>query len=150
MVKVILILSLTFVSSSQAYAENCTRGSRDQRDLCAGTNQIRSENGESALQEDSHLDEMATVYAFLLSAHNKNGSVDITHNLPGYEFKKRMYDGHVALPCAENIAGGQRNVSEALKDWENSPGHFRNMTSASYNKIGNGTYNGFWVQIFSN
>jgi len=47
----------------------------------------------------------------------------------------------------ENIAYGQRNVSEVMTDWMNSPGHRSNILG-DYTHLGVGYYKGQWVQQF--
>ena len=56
--------------------------------------------------------------------------------------------------CGENIAKGQTSAKGACTTWKGSSGHYANMISNNYGKIGigvfkyRGTYN--WVQIFTN
>lgn len=47
---------------------------------------------------------------------------------------------HTSLPVAENIAMGQRNSAEAVRDWMNSPGHRANMLGRGYTRIGAAAY----------
>ena len=52
----------------------------------------------------------------------------------------------------ENIAMGQRNAKEVSYAWKGSQGHYENMISSSFTRIGigvikfYGTY--YWVQLF--
>ncbi|GHU38854.1 hypothetical protein FACS1894105_13200 [Clostridia bacterium] len=55
--------------------------------------------------------------------------------------------------AAENIAMGQKNASEAMKSWMNSPGHRANILSRTVTEIGVGaakTSNGtlYFTQMF--
>lgn len=56
---------------------------------------------------------------------------------------------------AENIAAGQNSVSEVMKSWRNSKGHYKNMIGQSFTHVGFGmsinarsTYKKYWVQNF--
>ena len=53
----------------------------------------------------------------------------------------------------ENIAMGQASAKAATEWWRNSSGHYQNMISSNFKKIGVGAfkYNGkyYWVQIFT-
>ncbi|WP_082353803.1 CAP domain-containing protein [Marinagarivorans algicola] len=56
----------------------------------------------------------------------------------------------------ENIAAGQRNVTSVMQGWLDSPGHCRNLMSASHQEFGlgytlnnNTTYNHYWTQKFA-
>ncbi len=54
----------------------------------------------------------------------------------------------------ENIASGYWDAASVSNGWRNSPGHYANMVSSDFSKIGigvanvNGTY--YWVQLFTN
>ena len=56
--------------------------------------------------------------------------------------------------AAENIAIGQANASGAMNSWENSQGHFENMTSSNKTAVGIGCFyqsdgTKCWVQLFT-
>lgn len=58
------------------------------------------------------------------------------------------------MACGENIAMGQRSAKAVATSWRNSEGHYKNMISTAYGKIGigvmnyEGTY--YWCQLFTN
>lgn len=56
--------------------------------------------------------------------------------------------------AGENIACGQTTASAVSKSWKNSSGHYENMISGDYSKIGIGVYKldgaYYWVQLFTN
>ena len=58
------------------------------------------------------------------------------------------------MACGENIAMGQRSAKAVATSWKKSEGHYKNMISSAYGKIGigvmnyNGTY--YWCQLFTN
>lgn len=50
--------------------------------------------------------------------------------------------------CGENIAWGQRSVSEVMECWMASTGHRKNILYPVYTHVGLAYYGGFWVQQF--
>jgi uncharacterized protein YkwD len=60
---------------------------------------------------------------------------------------------HTSAAVAENIAMGQRNSVEAVRDWMNSPGHRANMLNGGYRRVGAAAYTSpsgavFWCLQF--
>jgi uncharacterized protein YkwD len=60
---------------------------------------------------------------------------------------------HTSAAVAENIAMGQHNSLQAVKDWMNSPGHRANMLNGGYSRIGAAAYTSprgavFWCVQF--
>lgn len=60
---------------------------------------------------------------------------------------------HTSAPVAENIAMGQSNSTEAVRDWMNSPGHRANILNRGHRRIGVAAYRTirgtiFWCQQF--
>jgi uncharacterized protein YkwD len=60
---------------------------------------------------------------------------------------------HTRAAVAENIAMGQRNSTEAVRDWMNSPGHRANILNRGHRRIGVAAYRTargtiFWCQQF--
>ena len=60
---------------------------------------------------------------------------------------------HTRQPVAENIAMGQRNSKEAVRDWMTSRGHRANILNRSYQRIGAAAYRTksgtiYWCQQF--
>ncbi len=55
---------------------------------------------------------------------------------------------------AENVAAGQRTAAEVMEDFNNSPGHYKNIISATATNVGVGCFyqNGrvYWAQFFGN
>ena len=60
--------------------------------------------------------------------------------------------GYYAI--GENIASGYYDAASVSNGWKNSPGHYRNMISTNFGKIGIGVANVngriYWTQIFTN
>ena len=73
-----------------------------------------------------------------------------SHNSPAYgspfEMMKRF--GINYRSAGENIAQGQRNPQEVMNSWMNSSGHRANILNPSFNQVGIGYNNGYWVQMF--
>ncbi len=60
---------------------------------------------------------------------------------------------HTSEPVGENIAMGQRNTPEVVRDWMNSPGHRANILNGQYTRIGVAAYRTpegtiYWCQQF--
>jgi uncharacterized protein YkwD len=55
---------------------------------------------------------------------------------------------HTSAAVAENIAMGQPNSVQAVRDWMNSPGHRANMLNGSYTRMGAAGYTGPGGQVF--
>lgn len=81
----------------------------------------------------------------------------MAHVLPGARFPRpedRLdASGYPWRAFAENIATGQRSMSEAIEAWMKSPSHRKNMLSATYTEMGTGYAtddNGraYYVQVF--
>lgn len=47
---------------------------------------------------------------------------------------------HTTRSVAENIAMGQPNSLQAVRDWMNSPGHRANMLNGGYSRVGAAAY----------
>ena len=124
------------------------------------TNSYRKEANEKAVdnitdRKDLVLDEnlclAASVRAVEMAYTNK-----MTHTRPNGSvcFTVLKDLGISYYICGENIAAWQNSADAACKTWKNSPGHYSNMISPSYGKIGIGVYKAgggyFWAQIFTN
>lgn len=53
----------------------------------------------------------------------------------------------------ENIAAGQQSANQAFESWRNSPGHYANMMSSDFSKVGIACFEDsygvlYWVQCF--
>ena len=81
----------------------------------------------------------------------------LAHVLPGARYPRpedRLdASGYPWRAFAENIAMGQRSMSEATEAWMKSPGHRKNLLSATYTELGTGYATdaegrGYYVQVF--
>ena len=125
------------------------------------TNQLRNEANKNKidgvsdrkdLKLDSNLTVAACVRAMELAYADK-----FSHTRPNGQVCFSIFkDMNIsALTYGENIAWGQSSgKTVVMNTWKNSQGHYKNMISPEYGKIGVGViqYRGvnYWVQIFSN
>jgi len=104
-----------------------------ERNIVKFTNAERAKYGLPALEVDHELVKSARKHATWMT---------LNHTLQ-----------HTTEPVAENIAMGQRNSREVVRDWMNSPGHRANILNPAYRRIGAAAYRThrgtiFWCQQF--
>lgn len=113
-------------------------------------NELRREVGASPLILDNNLTIAANVRALEMGYAAK-----FSHTRPnGNNCFTVLNDLNISYGGAgENIAYGQTSAASVIKTWKNSQGHYDNMVSTSFTKIGIGyfKYNGnpYWVQLFT-
>lgn len=113
------------------------------------TNKYRLLVGVSPLKHDLSLEEAANVRA-------KEISNTFSHTRPnGTTCFTILSDLGISYGTAgENIALGYKTPEDVMEGWKNSSGHYQNIISSKFNKIGIGIYENnnqhYWVQIFSN
>lgn len=114
-------------------------------------NTYRAEVGKQNLTLDSNLSLAATIRALEMAWSGK-----FSHTRPnGSSCFTVLKDLNISYSATgENIAYGYSSAVAVSEGWKNSSGHYQNMISANYNKIGIGMakLNGsiYWVQLFSN
>ena len=119
------------------------------QEMLGYVNQLRANEGVSALTLDSNLNLAATVRALEMAWSGK-----FSHTRPNGQDCFSVYSelGIRSSAKGENIAGYNANVKSTFEQWNNSPGHHANMVSTDFTKIGVGkvTLNGksYWVQLF--
>jgi uncharacterized protein YkwD len=115
-------------------------------------NQQRSLAGLPPLRANSRLMLAAQTQAEQSASERK-----LAHVLPGQRYPRpedRLdASGYPWRAFAENIAVGHRSATEAIDAWMKSPGHRRNMLSASYTEMGTGVATdaggrAYFVQVF--
>ncbi len=114
------------------------------------TNRYRSMVNESSLTLDSQLETAAMVRAIEIA-----GSGKFSHDRPnGTSCFTVLSDLGISYGAAgENIAYGYKSASSVMEGWRSSSGHYQNIISSKFKKIGigvqkiNNQY--YWVQIFS-
>ena len=113
------------------------------------TNNYRSLVGVSSLTLDSSLVEAASIRA-------KELSDSFSHTRPNGSscFTVLSELGISYGTAGENIAAGYSSSQSVMEGWRSSSGHYQNIISSKFKKIGigvniiNDQY--YWVQIFSN
>lgn len=116
------------------------------------TNQYRAESNLQELILDDKLCEAAAVRALEMAYTEKT-----SHIRPdGARCFQVLEDLSIEYTVAgENVCDSFTDSKAACMAWKNSEGHYKNMISNKYNKIGIGLAKGingkmYWVQIFSN
>ena len=138
--RVSVVFCFILIGNSVTAGNLCESAAEEVQQVCRAVNQLRNREGVDPVRVDRHLNRVAESYARTLA---KRG--ELTHG----NFRKRMVRAGVRMPAAENIAVGQETPKGVVKDWTRSPGHFRNMTSGRFKRIGVGYHDKYWVQIFS-
>lgn len=132
------------VANSNSVASTANRLDRVMAEgVISATNIERARKGAGDLVEDPQL----TAYA---QRRAEEIAYDFEHRRPG---NTAWHSGltHYGV-VGENLASGFENTRKVIEGWKNSPGHYRNMITARFTKIGvglakiNGIY--YWVQIF--
>ncbi len=114
------------------------------------TNKYRKEKNVGKLKLDKNLSIAANVRALEIAIYDK-----FDHYRPNGKFYSSVLnDLNINAPYSgENIAYGYIDSGEVCEAWKNSKGHYENIISSNYTKLGVGvyTYNNrtYWVQIFS-
>ncbi|MEM7760950.1 MAG: CAP domain-containing protein [Cyanobacteria bacterium P01_A01_bin.40] len=121
------------------------RPSRAALEVARLTNQVRAKRGLRPLRSNCRLYKAAQNHSVNMARMRKT-----THTgSDGSNMETRVKRvGYRYSTLAENVAGGQKTPSQAVRAWLNSPGHRRNMLSPKYTEIGVGASNNYWTQVF--
>lgn len=110
-------------------------------------NQIRAENGLSALTVNTQLSNVARI-----KAQDMHDNGYFSHNSPTYgsPFDMMKQYGISYRTAGENIAMGQSSPQAVVDAWMNSEGHRANILNAGYTQIGMGYVSdgNYWCQMF--
>jgi uncharacterized protein YkwD len=113
-------------------------------------NALRAKHGLGALSNSA-----ATARAAADQAIRMAKAGEMKHLIGfGDDFGDRMKRNDVPLPAAENIASGQKGVTEAVQAWIDSKKHLENMLG-SYNHVGvamarsTTTMRTYWAMVLS-
>ncbi|MDQ0160356.1 putative YkwD family protein [Alkalibacillus salilacus] len=109
------------------------------------TNAERQDQGRSPLTYSTELSKVAEEKAKDMYNNNYFSHTSPTYGSP---FDMMNQFGINYRTAGENIAKGQPSASAVVQDWMNSTGHRRNILSPDFNRIGVGSYQGHWVQMF--
>lgn len=116
-------------------------------------NTYRNEVGAANISLDDKLTLAATIRAMEMAY---SGDFNPYHNRPNGSscFTVLKETGISFLAAGENIAEGYANADKVSAGWKDSEGHYKNMISKSFSKMGVGmcSFDGtkYWVQIFTN
>ncbi|MBO5954220.1 MAG: SafA/ExsA family spore coat assembly protein [Oscillospiraceae bacterium] len=118
-----------------------------EREVVRLVNNIRAENGLSALTYDWELTRVARV-----KSQDMKDNRYFAHNSPVYGTPYEMMRsfGITFRSAGENIAKGYASPQTVVNAWMNSPGHRANILNASYTHIGVGyvSAGNHWTQMF--
>lgn len=117
--------------------------------VLAKVNEYRAAVGKPALVLDKNLCIAATIRALELGY-----SDEFSHDRPNGSSCFTVLDeiGYTAYAAGENIASGYKTAADVSQGWKDSQGHYENMISDEFGKIGIGlvkTDQYYWVQMFS-
>lgn len=127
---------------------------RVRREMIASVNAARKKAGLGPVTGSSRLDKAAQRHAEDMLARGY-----FAHKSPaGTTVRERAQAaGYNWRTIGENIAYGQTSVPEVMETWLNSPGHRKNILTASFAELGvglamgrgaDGKYQIYWVQNF--
>lgn len=73
-----------------------------------------------------------------------------SHQSPTYgsPFDMMQNFGITYRTAGENIAMGQTNATQVMRDWMNSSGHRANILNRNFTELGVGKYGTYWTQQF--
>lgn len=130
-----------------AHAATTAEGtSPPEADVVRLTNDERAGAGCPAVTSDPRIAEAAQRHSDDMAARGyfAHDSQD------GRSFDQRISDAGYPTPGAENIAMGQDDAREVVRDWMESPGHRRNILDCSLSTIGVGLSGDgqYWTQDF--
>jgi uncharacterized protein YkwD len=109
-------------------------------------NEARADAGCKPLKVEPTLTAAASGHSNDMAARDY-----FSHTTPeGSTFDERIKTAGYPLPGAENIARGQKNAEQVMKDWMNSAGHRANILNCQLKVIGVGlnTNGNYWTQDF--
>lgn len=115
-------------------------------------NAIREEAGVHPLTLDTTLCQAATMRSLEM-----NYSRSFSHTRPNGSSCFSVLDTYAVdyFSAGENIASGYPTAADVVEGWKNSPGHYANMVSDSFHKIGVGfsdleiASREYWTQLFT-
>lgn len=144
--KMVILCAALFIGSACFPMQAQAADMRSQVAACYSIiNEKRAAAGLPALAVDSNLETAATVRAeettSLFSHTRPNGS-------DWWTVENDI--GQSNLCYGENLAYGQTSASEVMNDWCTSPGHYANIVSGQYTKVGIGIAqksNGQWYWV---
>lgn len=149
-----LILTLTLVGCSDKRLYGVTSDvealansgmSSEEISMFNATNSERLTHGLAPLKAHSVCIRMAQEHAFDMVRKGY-----FSHDSPTETFSQRVSRyGLSGAVVGENIARGSEDVSTIMNMWMNSSGHRANILNSSYQSMGIGKFQDYWVQCFT-
>jgi uncharacterized protein YkwD len=96
-------------------------------------NTFRSKHGLGPLVLDTRLSRAAAMQAEDQAARNRIGHRGSDGSMPKNRAARAGYRSNIV---AENVASGQKSFSDAMRSWEGSSGHRRNLLLPNVNAAG--------------
>jgi uncharacterized protein YkwD len=116
-------------------------------DMLARLNQERAKRGLPALCLNKKLSAAAQGHSADMA---RNKQMTHTGSDGSSVGQRATRAGYTWSGVAENVAAGQASVSEVMRDWVNSPGHYNNIIGR-YKHVGfAGEQSRYWTQVFGN
>lgn len=98
------------------------------------------------LQWNARLAEAAQAHSDHMDRWNRFNHKGLWGSQPGSRAQRAGYQWRTV---GENIAKGQRSVTEVVRSWRNSPGHCRNLMNAGFTEMGAATSGPYWTQVLA-
>lgn len=140
---------MLLASCSQYIPEGSTSpAALTQATMLAQINATRAANGRKPLAYNGILDRAATTHARLMASRG-----ELSHTLGG-SLRERVTAAGYQGAVGENLAGGQRTLELAIKDWLESPAHRNTLLSPKFTEFGLAVSTGtlgqktYWAMIF--
>jgi len=135
-----------------AFAGCSTQKYGDKYETLGGShNEIRKQHNCAKLRVSIRLNLAAQKHAEYMAKHRNMSHQPSAENTLNYRISRT---GYKWSRIGENIANGQRNTQEVMKDWMDSPGHKQNILNGSYTDIGMGVaydinHIAYWCVVFA-
>lgn len=110
-------------------------------------NQLRAQNGQSAIRYSSILEQVAAAHAQDMRRMGQMTHDGSDGSGPGDRASRQGYDW---CYVSENVAVGHRDLAEVIAAWANSPGHRANMLHRKAREFGVARANGnYWAMVLA-
>jgi uncharacterized protein YkwD len=150
-----LVVATPVVSNGQALSfakpRKVTTANLSVGAAAAMVSSYRRKHGLPAVKTDSRLMAMARQQTRAMVERDR-----LSHDAGGDFGERLRRAGYAASAAAENIAAGQRSLSEAFAGWVASPSHRSNLLLAGATRIGvaamsapNSSYRAYWTMVIA-
>ncbi|WDR06659.1 CAP domain-containing protein [Devosia rhodophyticola] len=114
-----------FIPAGDKRPESLTR-----EQILAAINAVRKANGQAAWTYNPQLETAARSQANLMAAKDK-----LSHDL-GVTLRERVTAAGYYGAVGENLAGGHKNLEQAIQGWMGSSGHRSTLLSPKFTEFG--------------